>query len=50
MWTTRSRSSTPEEKFPWSMWQRVVMVGTAFFISTFMSGVTLGHLGTPKCV
>lgn len=39
-------SSSPEEEdtYPWSLWQRVVMCLTAFFVSASMSGVTAGHL------
>jgi len=34
-----------EDVYPWKMWQRVVMLATAFFVSAMMSGVTVGHIG-----
>lgn len=50
----RRRSSTPSlrgsdkeeerEVLPWALWQRLLMVGTAFFVSISMSGITVAHL------
>lgn len=39
------RSPSPVDKYPWTLWQRIIMVCTAFFVSILMSGVTVGHLG-----
>ena len=34
-----------EYAYPWKMWQRAVMLATAFFVSAMMSGVHVGHIG-----
>lgn len=39
------RSPSPVDKYPWTLWQRAIMVSTAFFTSILMSGVTVGHIG-----
>lgn len=45
--TPSSRGSEKGERdlLPWALWQRLIMVGTAFFVSIFMSGITVAHLG-----
>ena len=30
--------------YPWTLWQRTIMLLTSFFVSTMMSGITVGHL------